>query len=127
MKQKQQRRPRRSERDTIASGVKALTRLLLWEASGGSIPLPKGMEDYKAPQIAFSERLDMVKTASSMMLTDLKVDPEDKVSGFDLLRGEYGDKRGSGEDSNRGIPSPIGENESASESAADTSEYPEED
>lgn len=120
MIKQQQRKPRRSERDKIATDVKTLTRLLLWEASNGKIALPKGLEDYQPPLIAFSERLAAVKMVSGMMLADLKVDPEDDVSGFDLLRGGYGHKRDGGEGGNGSVSSSRGSDEPAEESAADS-------
>lgn len=98
------RKPRKSERDKIAAHLKTLTNLLLWEASGGTIPLPKGAEGYTVPPIAFPERRALLDSVSRLMLTDLKVDPEEEVSGFDLLRSEYG-KRDGGAHSNRGVPS----------------------
>lgn len=94
------RKPKKSERDKIASNSKMLTNLLLWEATGGTIPLPKGAEGYKVPNIAFPERRALLDSISRLMLTDLKVDPDEEVSGFDLLRREYGDR---GKDSDRGI------------------------
>lgn len=119
------RKPKASERDKISADVKALMRLLLWEASGGIIPLAKGFEGYKPPQIAYSERLDAVKVASSLMLADLKVDPDEEVSGFDLLRGEYGGKRSGRENSDGRVSSETaaGKDEPAAQSdaAADAS------
>lgn len=114
------RKPKASERDKISAEAKIVMRLLLWEAAGGTIPLAKGFEGYAPPQIAFSERLDVVKAASSLMLADLKVDPDEEVSGFDLLRSEYGGKRSGRENSNGRISSetPAGENEPASQSDA---------
>lgn len=116
------RKPRKSERDKIAADAKVLTKLLLWEASGGIIPLPKGAEGYVVPQIAFPERRALLDSISRSMLTDLKVDPDEEVSGFDLLKSGYGNKRNSGENSHGGVPSAgtpaIGEDESAEESAA---------
>lgn len=94
------RKPKKSERDKIASSSKMLTNLLLWEATGGTIPLPKGAEGYKIPDIAFPERRALLDSISRLMLTDLKVDPDEEVSGFDLLRREYGDR---GTHSDRGI------------------------
>jgi len=99
------RKPKASERDKIAANAKTLTNLLLWEATGGSIPLPKGLESYVVPQIAFPERRALLDSISRLMLTDLKVDPDEEVSGFDLLRSEYGIKRNSRENSDRGVPS----------------------
>lgn len=99
------RKPKASERDKIASDSKIVMRLLLWEAAGGIIPLAKGFEGYQAPQIAYSERLDAVKVASGLMLADLKVDPDEEVSGFDLMRSEYGTKRNSRENSDGGVSS----------------------
>ncbi len=102
---KSPRKPRKSDRDIIASNAKTLTSLLLWEASGGTIPLPKGLEEYKPPQIAFPERRALLDSISRLMITDLKVDPEEEVSGFELLRGEYGNKRNGRENSNGGVSS----------------------
>lgn len=121
---KPQRKPRKSERDKIAAHAKTLTNLLLHEASGGMIPLPKGLEGYQTPQIAFPERRALLDSISRLMLTDLKVDPEEEVSGFDLLRGDYGRKRDGGASGDRGVPATgAGDalsDESASESGAAT-------
>jgi hypothetical protein len=116
-----QRKSKGTERDKIAVEAKIVMRLLLWEAAGGIIPLAKGLESYKPPQIAYSERLDAVKVASGLMLTDLKVDPDEEVSGFDLLRSEYGSKRDSRENSDRGVSSSADSSESANQPAASES------
>jgi hypothetical protein len=112
------RKKKASERDKIASEAKTVMRLLLWEAAGGIIPLSKGFEGYSAPQIAYSERLDAIKVASGLMLTDLKVDPDEDVSGFDLLRSEYGNKRNSRENSNGGVSYSVSEDDCDNQPAA---------
>ena len=121
------RKPKKSERDKIATSSKLLTNLLLWEATGGTIPLPKGAEGYVVPNIAFPERRALLDSISRLMLTDLKVDPDEDVSGFDLLRSEYA-QRNSREDSDGGVSSPADPSESPNQPAAppaDTDPKPE--
>lgn len=75
------------------------------EASGGIIPLPKGVEKYTPPPIPFSERRALLDSASKGLLIDMKVNPNSEMSGFELLKDELNErtrKRDSTKNANRG-------------------------
>lgn len=101
------RRSKKTERDELSESCKLLTKLLMSEASGGIIPLPKGAENYKAPPIPFAERRALLDSASKGLLIDMKVNPESEPSGFELLKEELDDrtrKRNSTKNADRGAP-----------------------
>lgn len=86
------RRPKKSERDRLSENSKLLTNLLLHEASGGIIPLPKGAEGYKPPPIPFPERRALIDSVNKQLMVDLKIDPDSEESGFDLLKEELSER-----------------------------------
>lgn len=99
------RKAKKTERDELSESCKLLTKLLMSEASGGIIPLPKGAEAYKAPPIPFAERRALLDSASKGLLIDMKVNPESEPSGFELLKEELDDrtrKRNSAKSRDRG-------------------------
>jgi hypothetical protein len=83
----------KTQRDKMSDNVKTLTNLLLWEASGGMIPLPKGMEKYSPPPIPFTERRALIDSVNKQLLVDMKVDPVSEESGFELLKEELNEQR----------------------------------
>jgi len=114
--------PVRRQLDKSAGKLRIFRDLLLWEATGGIIPLPKGAEGYKVPPIPFSERRAMLDSMNRDLLTSFKVDPKDEASAFEILKGEgYGNKRQSREDLSGGVSSPAAD-ESGNEPAVSDDE-----
>ncbi len=98
-------RKKKTERDELSEHCKLLTKLLMHEASGGIIPLPKGVEKYTPPPIPFSERRALLDSSSKGLLIDMKVNPNSEMSGFDLLKDELNErarKRSSAQAASRG-------------------------
>lgn len=96
---------KKTERDELSEHCKLLTKLLMHEASGGIIPLPKGIEKYTPPPIPFSERRALLDSSSKGLLIDMKVNPNSEMSGFELLKDELNErtrKRDSAKNANRG-------------------------
>lgn len=83
---------KKTERDELSEHCKLLTKLLMNEASGGIIPLPKGVEKYTPPPIPFSERRALLDSASKGLLIDMKVNPNSEMSGFELLKDELNER-----------------------------------
>lgn len=97
----------RTERDRISDANKTLTSLLLWEATGGTIPLPKGVENYSPPAIPFAERRALIDSVNKQLAVDMKINPESEESVFDTMKEELKNerKRDSTKSGNRGISS----------------------
>lgn len=118
------KKPRKTERDQLSDSCKLLTKLLMHEASGGIIPLPKGVEKYTPPPIPFAERRALLDSASKGLIIDMKVNPESEASGFELLKEELGDrtrKRNSAKNGSGGA-SPSDSGSDSSESSDDESD-----
>src|SRR6202012_408480 len=86
------RKKRQTERDQLSEQCKLLTKLLMHEASGGIIPLPKGVGVYSPPAIPFPERRAFLDSVSKGLLIDLKINPESEESGFDMLKEELSER-----------------------------------
>lgn len=96
-------RKRKSERDALWRKNKTLTNLLMWEASGGTIPLPAGVENYKPPvDIPFERRCAVVDMVNKLIMVGMKVDPGDEMSGFDILKEEMNEHERAGGKGERG-------------------------
>src|ERR1700727_3471261 len=92
-----------SNRDRLADGNRILAQLLLNEATGGIVKLPKmGGVEYKVPNIEISERRAILDSVNKVLLVDMKIDPEEEMSGFDILKEELGGNKRSGRKSRSG-------------------------
>lgn len=95
---------KKTERDTLSGNNKMLTNLLLWEATGGMVSLPKGAENYIPPPIPFSERRALIDSVNKQLMVDMKIDPVSEETGFEMLKEELNErKRFSNKDSDRGL------------------------
>lgn len=83
----------KTERDKMADHCRMLTKLLMYEVSGGIIPLPKGVDAYAPPAIPFAERRAFLDSVNKSLLIDMKVNPDSEVSVFDSLKEELHGKR----------------------------------
>jgi hypothetical protein len=80
----------KTNREKLSEDCDLVTKLLMWEMTGGIIPLPKGASGYNIPPIPFSERSRFLSDTKKGLLVDLKVNPDSEESVFDIMKGELG-------------------------------------
>ncbi len=119
------RKAKKTEREILSEQCNLVTKLLLWEMSGGIIPLPAGVENYTPPNTPFNDRSKFLADVKKGLLVDMKINPDSEESGFELLKGELDErtrKRGGNAVRDRGVsPSLNGENDpDESDDADDT-------
>lgn len=99
---------KKTDRERLSENTKMLTNLLLYEATGGIVALPRGVESYTPPPIPFTERRALIDSVNKQLMVDMKIDPTSEETGFEMLKEELNERqRNSNKNGSGGITSSL--------------------